>query len=124
MKTEDVTIIENDWGIYVKLKDGIAADDNNILTRLKYIIECCKEKKKSKIIINAVNTPRKISIGKMYMGAELVAQFKIANLKIAFVAPKFVNDSDSSFMHTTSYNRGFSLKYFASEEEAKNWLVD
>jgi hypothetical protein len=47
------TITETEWGLHVVLKEDVVIDNSNILPKMKYLIDRCKEAGKYRILIDA-----------------------------------------------------------------------
>lgn len=73
-------------------------------------------------MVEATGTKRNVSIIKLFQAGELLLKLRTAGIKIAFVAPKYVNSAESRFMENTGFNRGSFVRYFSAAGEAIEWL--
>jgi hypothetical protein len=112
-----------EWGLNVVLKDNVIIDDKNIFPTITLILDKCKEYKKNKVFIDALTVNRHVSVLKLLEVAELISK-ECSRLKIAFVAPHLVDNSDSKAMETFSFNRGVYIQYFRDKDTAMEWLLE
>jgi hypothetical protein len=104
------------------MNDNTIIDNNTAIPPMKYILDKCREFKKTKIIIEEKTITRTISAIIMLEIVELI-QKECSRLKLAFVAPHLVEHPDSRVMDTFAFNRGISIQYFPDMDSAKEWII-
>lgn len=79
----------------------------------------CKEADCRKVLILGPKTKVDLAIVDIYELGQEIAEM---HLKIAVVESHNASDADSRFLETVTSNRCAPLRFFDTEEEAKEWL--
>lgn len=121
---QDILIQEEEWGLHLRMKKGAVVNNSNVLSRIEPVINISKEKGKNRILVEATDVKRDVSVTKLFQAGELLQKLRTAGIKIAFVAPKYVNSPESKFMEYAGFNRGTYVRYFSNSAEALMWLKE
>lgn len=121
---QDILIQEQEWGLHLRMKKGAVVNNSNVLSRIEPVINISKEKGKNRILVEATDVKRDVSVTKLFQAGELLQKLRTAGIKIAFVAPKYVNSPESKFMEYAGFNRGTYVRYFSNSAEALMWLKE
>ena len=121
---QEVVIQEEEWGLQLRVKKGVVVNNSNVLSRIEPIINIAKEKGKNRILVEATDTKRNVSVLKLFQVGELLQKLRTAGIKIAFVAPEYVNSPESKFMEYAGFNRGSYVRYFSNSADALSWLKE
>jgi len=124
MLAHDVTITETDWGLQVVMHAGETVNDANILPSMAYVVGLCKDKGKDKLLIDATQGTRKISPLKFLEMVQVLQQLGGKDVRIAFVAPHYVGDQDSTLLEKAGDNRQMYLRHFPDRKAALDWLLE
>ncbi len=121
MKEEQQILVKESW-LEVVMTENSVIDDYNILKKMQFLIQKCKEIEKKGILIDATHTTRETSVLKFLELAELIRKQSL-DVRIAIVAPHLVNNDDSKTFETFSSNRGIFVRYFSEKVSAMQWLT-
>ena len=79
----------------------------------------CDEAGCRKVLLLGTKTDVDLSTLDIYDLGEQIARLR---LQIAIVESHDASDDDEQFLETVVFNRGGPLQFFASEQDAKDWL--
>jgi hypothetical protein len=124
MLAQAVTITETEWGLQVEMHTGETVNDANILPSMAYVVGLCKEKGRNRLLIDATRGTRQISPLKSLEMVQVLKQLGGGNVRIAFVAPNYVGDADSTLLEQAGENRAISMRHFPDRKAALDWLLE
>jgi hypothetical protein len=90
------------------------------------VASICSEKGYSRIlaISRLSGRDKRATFNDYYVGTSLDSLGIKKNWKIAFIDLGSEKNPDLNFAETVAVNRGFSIKLFTNENDARNWLAD
>lgn len=114
--------VETEWGVRVDLVDQ-ALDPQKFPSRVQRVLDLCRERGKTRILVDARGSQRNVSLVALLEGVESTSRMQRA-FRIALVAPHLIDNEDSRLVSDAAYTRGVYVRYFPDEDAAMAWLLE
>jgi len=119
-----LTITETEWIMYVVIDKGVILDDSNFLQKIEFVINKCKEKNKTRLLVDTSAAIRKVSVMKLFDGTKLLQKLGVVGFKIAIISPQLAEHEDSKFVeNVANFSIHIPLQYFKNKDKALEWLL-
>ena len=119
---EEVTIIETEWGYYVSIGEKVYVDRDLLIPVFHDLIARARISGKGNVLVHSKATQRSSSLVQYIEYTDLIKQQSDLTPRIAMVAESLAKTPNKRFCEDVTRNRGVSLKFFESDEEAISWL--